>query len=322
MGMFTALSLEEARALGARFGLDVREARAIAAGSVNSSFFLSLSSSERVFLRIYERVNREAAEAEARLVDHLARGGVPTPRPLPLVDGSGLIAEHVGKPVAVFPWVEGEPICQRGVTRAKAKVLGGALARVHLAGSTFEESIPNRFRAEDLAARLEGLAKRTDLPRDVAAILPELSARLEASFKAPPFTRIPIIHGDLFRDNALWAGDALTAIIDFESASSGSAAFDLAVTVLSWCFGDALDLELARALVEGYAAERSMPAREREEFYDAAVFAAVRFSITRITDYELRTSGEGTWKDFRRFVARLRALEGLGRARFGAELGL
>jgi homoserine kinase type II len=133
---------------------------------------------------------------------------------------------------------------------------------------------------------------------------------------------LPIVHADLFRDNVLWRADGLAALLDFESASSGSPAFDLAVVLLAWCFGDGLDLELGRALVAGYLARRPMPEEEREELYEAALFAALRFTISRITDFELRPRGRGVFKDFRRFVARMRAIEEIGERSFRGALGM
>ena len=49
--------------------------------------------------------------------------------------------------------------------------------------------------------------------------------------------------------------------------------------------------------------------------------AAVRFAITRITDYELRPAGVVVYKDYRRFVARLAALDAIGEDAFAAWLG-
>src|SRR5690349_8052199 len=102
MAVLTPLPLDAARRLGALYGLDVAGARGIPAGSVNSNFELTLGGGGRVFLRVYEEQSAAAASGEARLLDHLSARGVPTPRPLPLTGQAGFIAEHAGKPVAVF----------------------------------------------------------------------------------------------------------------------------------------------------------------------------------------------------------------------------
>jgi homoserine kinase type II len=310
MAHLTPLPLADARRIAARFSLDVARVTPILAGSVNSNFALELEGGGRAFLRVYEEQAAAAAAREAALLDHLATGGVPTPSPLRREDG-GFVDEHAGKPVALFPWREGSILCQRGVTRDAARAVGAALANVHAVGATYEGAGASRFGADELARRLAGLEARPlsdDLRRTtrrLAAALTALAARLEP---AP----LGVIHGDLFRDNVLWSGGSISALLDFESASRGSAAFDLAVTMLAWCHGDDLDLGLARAMGEGYASVRRPTDDERRAFYDEARFAALRFSITRITDFELRPAGTGVHKDYRRFVARLDALEGLG----------
>jgi homoserine kinase type II len=130
------------------------------------------------------------------------------------------------------------------------------------------------------------------------------------------------VHGDLFRDNVLWKDGRVRALLDFESASHESYPFDLMVTLLAWCFGDRLEPALARAMAQGYARVRPLPEAEAARLHDEGSFAALRFSVTRITDFELRPRGLGVFKDFRRFVARAEALDALGPAGLRAMLGI
>jgi hypothetical protein len=52
---------------------------------------------------------------------------------------------------------------------------------------------------------------------------------------------------------------------------------------------------------------------ERRGFHAEACLGAVRFTITRITDYAMRPlEAVGVMKDWRRFLARLDALEAMG----------
>src|SRR5690349_20023685 len=107
MGVFTAVSLDEARALVRAY--DVGELAAIhgiAAGSVNSNCALEVTGGPRgprVFLRVYEEQDDAGAHAEADLLAHLAARGVHTPAPILARDGAR-IATVVGKPAALFPW--------------------------------------------------------------------------------------------------------------------------------------------------------------------------------------------------------------------------
>jgi homoserine kinase type II len=324
MAILTSLSVDDARRLGALYGLDVAEPRGILAGSVNSNYALELDGGRKAFLRVYEEQGSAGAAREAQLLDHLCAGGVRTPRPLRRIDGAGFLAEHAGKPVVLFPWIDGEALCQARVTPAAARRVGEALARVHLAGGSFEGAPASRFDLDALEARLGGL-DRAALPPELARDTEALGARLERirrdAGQAGPAPEA-LIHGDLFRDNVLWQGGEIAALIDFESASRGSAAFDLAVTVLAWCFGDDLDEGLAGALAEGYASARTLTAAERARIFHEAEVAALRFAITRVTDYELRPAGTGVYKDYRRFLARQRALDRLGPSGLAAVLRL
>jgi homoserine kinase type II len=321
MALLTPLSIDEARRLGARYGLDVAASRPILAGSVNTNVELQLTGGGRAFLRVYEEQTLETGAGEAKLLAHLAAHGVTTPRPLLLADEAGaFIAEHAGKPVAVFPWVEGEILCQHRVTPDAAAQVGEALARVHLAGAAYPHAPPSRFGPAQLEARVRTL-QATALPDELTAVVARLAARLE---RAVPRTPGPegLVHGDLFRDNVLWKDGRIAALLDFESASREGYAFDLMVTILAWCFGDALDPALARAMAQGYARVRPLAEAEATRLHAEGSFAALRFSITRITDFELRPRGSGVFKDYRRFLARADALDALGPSGLREMLGV
>ncbi|MGK3997342.1 homoserine kinase [Sorangium sp. So ce1024] len=337
MAILTPLSLADARRIGALYGLEIADVRGLLAGSVNSNFALTLADGRgQVFLRVYEEQQLAAASREARMLEHLAAGGVATPQPLRRTDGAStsggaaFIADHAGKPVALFPWVTGDSLCQARVTPEATRRVGAALARVHLVGASFEGASASRFDLDGLDQRLRGLrapgpgGAAPALPPDVAAAVDELTGRLERIRAATPRTPGPetLIHGDLFRDNVLWQDGEISALLDFESASRGSAAFDLAVTMLAWCFGDDLDPALAAALAAGYTSVRPLSAEERGRLFHESLVAALRFSITRITDFELRPKGSGVYKDYRRFLARQRTLERLGPEGLLALLGV
>ncbi len=331
MAILTPLSLADARRIGALYGLEIADVRGLLAGSVNSNFALTLADGRgQAFLRVYEEQQLHAASREAHMLEHLAASGVATPQPLRRRDaasgseGAAFIAEHAGKPVAVFPWVAGDSICQARVTPDATRRVGAALARVHLVGASFEGANASRFDLDSLDQRLQGLRApgpaasaglpASTLPPEVAAAVDELTGRLQRMRAAAPRTSGPetLIHGDLFRDNVLWQDGEISALLDFESASRGSAVFDLAVTMLAWCFGDDLDPDLAAALAAGYTSVRPLSTEERGRIFHESLVAALRFSITRITDFELRPKGSGVYKDFRRFLARQRTLERLG----------
>jgi len=309
VALITPLTLARARDLGAQYGLDVSSVQALRAGSVNSNFRLETVADQSFFLRVYEEQDEAGARRELGTIAELARLGVPTPAPLERRSG-GRVAEHAGKPVGVHPWVEGESLCWARITPDVAGQLGRALARVHCCSAQLSEIPSGRFRVSDLLVRLDQV-DRVDAryAPDTARIrerLQHYSGRLDA---AEPLPR-GVIHGDLFRDNVLWQAGELRALIDFESLSLGVFGYDIMVCVHAWCYGDAFDTRLVAALFDGYCRERELSSAEWSSLTALGALAALRFSTTRLTDFSLRAPpGQAPARDYRRFLARLAALE-------------
>jgi homoserine kinase type II len=144
--------------------------------------------------------------------------------------------------------------------------------------------------------------------------VPRVEERLDlASANRDATLPTGIIHGDLFRDNVLWDNGVPVALLDFESASDGPWMYDLMVTALAWCFADDLELNLVRALFSGYREVREPAGREIVSLATEGCIAALRFTVTRVTDFNLRNGiGERVTKDWRRFWARHERLHALG----------
>jgi homoserine kinase type II len=322
MAILTVPGEDELRALAAAYPLgDLHAVQGIEAGTVNSSYALDFAAG-RYFLRIYEEQDASGAAREAKVLAHLAGNGVVTPAPVTANDGETLVTIG-GKPAAVFPWIDGDMLCQAGVTLLHANQVGGALARIHKAGHAPDAPLDaGRFGPRDLEARCERVALSTDpeakalAPTLRAACLAAAEKRDENEGRAPS----GLVHGDLFRDNVLWDRAnpyKIAALLDFESAHDGPFAYDLAVTILSWSYGATLDLSIARALVEGYRSVRELERADREVLYDEMLLAALRFTITRITDEAIRVG-----KRWQRFVERRQAVEALGKQGLMEALGL
>jgi homoserine kinase type II len=261
-----------------------------------------------LFARIYEEQGAEGAARELALARDLSRRGIPVAVPLERPGGT-LLAEYAAKPCAIFEWIDGEILCQARVTETACRKVGDALARVHQATPHVALAGAGRFRVADLEQRLDRVER--DAAEELRAAARALRQRL-LHYAAMRDASLPrgLIHGDLFRDNVLWRGDDIAALIDFESASEGPYAYDVAVTIHAWCFGAAFEPALVRALLEGYHARRPFEARELAAFNTEAALAALRFAVTRITDYSMRAPpGAAPVRDYRRFVARLAAVE-------------
>ncbi len=286
----------------------------LAAGSVNSNFRLTTDRGT-FFMRLYEEQSHDGAKRDVALVDFLSQVGVSTPAPLVAADGNRLVVIS-GKPAVLFPWISGSMRCQASVTPREARAVGEALARIHRAGELAPEGTigEGRFRPEDLFQRIDRIERANDA-RFVNEV-PGLRKSLETIVAARDAT-LPhgLTHGDLFRDNVLWNDqNEISALLDFESAAKGPFVFDLMVTILAWCTGNVLDESLASALVRGYTEVRPLSDRERSAMFNEGSLAALRFTITRITDFAMRgdTSGPRIVKEWKRFWFRYLSLQALG----------
>ncbi len=304
MATITALPEPAASTLLSRFGLKLRAIEPLTAGSVNSNFRCCVEDGPDVFLRIYEEQDDGGAEAELRLLHALVGAGVRTTRPLSTTDGQ-LLVNFAGKPVAVYPWMVGTLLCQATVTPEHCTAVGRALADVHLASHGIAAPA-GRFGPEALRNKLATI--RREHPR-FGADVETLTGWLDAALAEQQPVPMGITHGDLFRDNVLWPVDGEPVLIDFESACYGRFSYDIAVTLLAWCFSDEFEASLIRALLSGYESRRPLSAVERAALMPDAVLACVRFATTRIVDFSLRCpEGATPSRDYRRFMARKRQL--------------
>ena len=301
----------ELDALAQAFGLGrVHTVRAIAAGTINSNFEVDTDAG-----RTFVRVNEGKAEAdvawEARLVAALAERGVVTPPPIVATDGRPYAPLRGSPPkwVSAFAWRDGRHLREHEVTAERARTFGAALAGLHRAGLELPPSWRRGsiYDHDHLLARFQKIAGSGEpaLAPAIAILREELAAASAAHAKRTLATH-GMIHGDLFRDNVLWDGEQISAILDFEQASGGSLVYDLAVCINDWCWTGRPRADLAAALVAGYEQVRPLTTDDRDALPIEIRAAAARFTITRITDVYLARVNNPD-KDFRAFLARCEA---------------
>jgi len=310
MAQFRSLSADDVRGILAAFSLTgYRAHRPIAVGTINTNVRVETADGP-LFLRINEGKSEGDVRREAAIVAHAAARGVPTP--VPRADAAGaLFARWGDELVSLFPWVPGRTLARAELTPAHAAAIGDALARLHLAGDGYSDQSPGRYEPPEIDARLARIAAlaRPELGPAVAVLAPELS-----QLRAERIAGVPlgIIHGDLFVDNVLYDDTgALTALIDFEQASWGRLAYDLAVTTLAFGYGrDDFRPEIVRALIDAYVAARPVNDAERAAFGAELRFVACRFAVTRITDVHLkRDAGAAPGKNYQRYLDRLASVK-------------
>jgi homoserine kinase type II len=253
------------------------------------------------------------------VVDELRRDGLAVVSPRRISGGQAWVPLRGGA-LSLFDWTAGEHVTASGVTERHLWELGRVLGRLHRLGAGFAPPRENPFGPTTVRDWLDRLvASGGQGEAEVAAALPLLQLGLDRADELAG-ADCGVIHADLFRDNVLWLGDRVSAILDFEMACVAPAALDPAVAMLDWCWEDA-DYSPARvrALGEGYrnAAERSTfpPA----ELSPALCFVACRFTLSRLRDFHFsKLPPEAlTRKDWREMRDRLQRALALGEKGLG-----
>jgi homoserine kinase type II len=303
--MFTSLVDADIAAIADGFGLGkpIRW-RAIAAGTINSNFDVDTDRG-RFFVRVNEGKASGDVAWEGDLVAALAQRGVPAPVPLD-ARGGGRFLRHRGLLVSAFAWRPGVHRAAADVTASDATAVGAVLAVIHLAGLELPRAMrrPSIYDHAHIKGRFDSFrASRDPQLAEAIALIGDELAWLDSCAGARHAAASGIIHGDLFRDNVLFDGDRLVGVLDFEQASAGSFAYDLAVTINDWTWHGAPRPELTRALIAGYESIRPLAPADRTALPIEVRAAAVRFTVTRITDVYLPGIANRD-KDFREFLAR------------------
>ena len=261
----------------------------VAAGIENTNYFVTTSQG-RYVLTLFERLPATELPFYLELMAHLARHGIPCPAPVAdLADR--FLGSLNGKPAALVTRLAGASIDEPSA--ADCAELGALLARMHLAGRSYGAFLENP----------RGSKWWRSAARQAAPFLaPPHAALLEAElqFQAQQrFADLPrgALHGDLFRDNALFERGRITGVIDFYFAGVDCLIYDLAVCVNDWCLVDLardrrLDETRVRALLGAYRALRPLQRAERDSWPAMLRAAALRFWLSRLLDMHLPRAGE------------------------------
>ena len=287
MAVFTEVSFDEAAALIDGLSIGSLQHLSPCAGGIENTNYFADTDQGRYVLTLFERLTADELPFYLELMKHLADRGMPVPGPHADIAGS-LLLSIAGKPAAVVDRLPGAH--HLAPDAADCASVGTMLAGLHLAASDFPREQPN----------LRGLAWWNATVPDV---LPHLAPRQAALMRdelafqqhlaaSPAYASLPrgAIHGDLFRDNVMFDGNALAGVFDFYFAGVDTLLFDIGVALNDWC----IDLESGRladdraeALVQAYESVRPLDSAELRLLPALMRAAAFRFWLSRSWDLHL-----------------------------------
>lgn len=291
MSVYTHITLADLPPLLTGYDLPAATALVpIKGGIENSNYFLTLADGRELVLTIFEELQRDEADFLGPLLAHLATQGLPVAGPL--ADRSGQrLTTLAGKPAQLAPRLTGQHPEQPDAAQCAA--MGRTLARLHVALHGYPLERRNAHGADwwqAVAAR-----RRPLMTAEEQALLDRTLNMLADITQRYPLLPAGLIHGDLFRDNTLFAGTTVTGVLDFSECSHDILLLDIAITANDFCrqwpAHEPDGMRLA-AFVGGYGEIRALRADEQAALPVFLAVAAMRFWLSRL-DIGQRNAEEG-----------------------------
>ena len=225
-------------------GAEVAEVRGLRDGGSPWLVRLGRGGTRRsVVLRVGDGQDAAGLGTEVAALRLAAEHGIPAPR---------LLAAELGgdRPAVLVEQLAGSSRIPPEPPSARLRTLGRTAAALHAVALAPGPALPRRDRpiaSEDFAA-----LRRRQPPQP-------LLVEAEERVAEPPAGEAEVfVHGDLWQGNALWEGDTLVGLIDWDCAGAGPAGVDLGSLRgdAAICFG----LEAAEDVRRGWEEAAGRPA--------------------------------------------------------------
>lgn len=260
----------------------------IPAGIENTNYYVTTSKGEYVFT-IFEKININDVNYYISLLEKLSFSGIVCPQPQTDLNNT-IIHKTNGKPYAFFSRLSGQNLTS--VNKIHCEAIARELAKFHTTPFSFTNAMRNRH------GKVWRETTANKLLHQLSAVDAQLLNRELSLYRELDKLAFPkgIIHGDLFRDNALFVGDRLSGIIDFYDACYDSYLFDVAITVNDWCRDASgnFDQILYETFLNEYQKIRPFTSLEKHNWNLMLRFAATRFWLSRLNYRFYPRKGEVT----------------------------
>ena len=309
MAVYTEISGDELQSLLAELSLGrLISFSGVPDGLENTTYFVTAEHAQSVItdwvLTILEIDNPEQTEFSVALVDKLCRAHLPVPTFAKDRHGNaihqvaGKKALLASKAAGLHPGSQQDqaniaPISTATPVRTDhCRVVGNFLGCMHQQTRAFPLQHNNPYGlpwAKSAVVKLSPILS----PDELALIDGQLSRQQQLRAQLKDMPTAPI-HADLFRDNTLFDGSNLSAVIDFQSACTDWLLLDVAIAVNDWASkaDGELDEDLATSMLAAYADQRPFVEVERKYWQDVLCFAAMQFWLSRLlTRHGMTLSG-------------------------------
>jgi homoserine kinase type II len=283
MAVFTSFSNAQLERYLVMFRLgELVQYEPIYEGTENSNYFVSLSRhgvETEYVLTLFEMLGFADLPYFSQLMTSLHHHRLPVPSPVTTLDGMTTTI-LCGKPAILFPRLEGAHVMDPD--EFHCGVIGSVLSKLHTTDLPKNLYRANKFNLPWFKSCRDELHSFFD-PDDyqlLCHVVDEFEAFLDSHGIELPKG---VIHGDLFRDNALFADGKLTGLIDFYHSCNDYLTLDLSIAVNDWCHDSQQRFcpGMYHALMHGYSTGRTLSEDEVLSLPILLRVAAAKFWIRR-----------------------------------------
>lgn len=277
MARYTELTQSDIRKIAEFYNLVVTNFELIEGGAGNSSYLLYVQHGKYV-LTVFDEKTLNEVLCMGQLLLLLNKYDFPSTQLLPLRNGD-IVTVYMGKPIMLKSYIEGEVYAD--LNEIMLEQLGKKMARLHEVPSP--DCLPDTH-SYGWQVFVNVIGKNIDVKYE--SWLQEQLYFLKKNI--PSGLPYGFIHGDLFYDNVLFEKNKFKAIIDFEEACHYCKVFDLGMAIVGSCAeGTTVDLDKARALVNGYQQVRQLEQMEKETLQLFVQYSATATSYWRFWKYNI-----------------------------------
>ncbi len=298
---------------------ELRSSRPASHGAINETAFVETSVGRFVLRRNRRYAGLQSILTRHRLLAWLRQRGFPAPRVLASRSGDTIVVlgDKVYELSVFIIGDEFDPARPRQLSD-----IGRVLASYHRAVIDFPDPPPPpppRYLPSGLSSLTERLITR-DLLGDLMTPLhwyEQRIASLRRQLSDEAYAALPhlLIHGDIHRDNLIFRGDAVAALIDYDQIGIDARLVDLADALVDMAVGAPppnwpmwgvyrapLDLERARLFLAAYNAISPLSRSEAQALPAMLEVVWLQGNLRRTLntpdadpDYHLELLGQGQW---------------------------
>jgi homoserine kinase type II len=283
MAVFTSLSRADFDQVSQVWPIGkIEKYQGMTSGVENTTYVVFLSKSKYVLTLIEKRTQKEDLEYFSELQKYFFLRGIPCPTVV-LAHGQRIFQEILGKTAVMTTFLPGRS--PEMITTEACAQMGALLGRMHGAQRDF----PLRKNNPVSLASLEEIwnqCNQTDASVEASWGLLKEELRLQKQ-KSFGHLRQGTIHADAFPDNVFFDDQGhISGIIDWYFACYDFLLYDVALTLVGWCYDEARQWrpERAGAFLRAYLQAFPEGAFEDADLRGMLRRACLRITMTRLYD--------------------------------------